>query len=479
MITITHNATNITNEVDIAGLSIVDERNSTRDTLRFSVTAMPGGFSPQLDAEIIITRDSVRIFGGTIVAYETRVEAPPVVVFEVECVDFTRQADRKLITERFTGQSVNQIIETLRDTYAPSFTINGVDAAQVVASISFNRLTLSQCLDKLAKLDNSNWYIDYHKDIHFFGRNAESAPFSLTDTSGNFIFSSLKVRQDLSQLRNVVEVIGGEVPTSPRSTLHAGDGETTEFPTNFKFATLPTVLVDGVEQIVGTEYLDTEGFDCYWSFNEKYVRFDDTAIPPAPSSGTTNIEITGAPLVPLVAVVPDADSIALYGEYEFSLETPTITSQSQIIERGLAEIEAYANELVEASFDTYEPGLRSGQVLNITSTLHGVSADYVVKQVEFRPYANDSGIDGVWSVTLVSAATMSLVDALRALLQQEKLQDDQQEVLLAFYRFTDLAGVADTVDTPETTQRPYYLADEDGIVSAGSPFICNFAVLEA
>ncbi len=479
MIIITHNGTAITSKVDLAGFNITDERNSTKDTLRFSLTKAPGEFAPALDAEIIVTLDGTRIFGGTIISIETSVVAPPNVIYEVECVDFTRQADRKLITERFIDTSVEDIITSLADDYAPTFTVENVVAPQVVASISFNRLTLSQCLDKLAKLDNSNWYIDYHKDIHFFSRNAERAPFDISDTSNNYIFSSLKIRKDLSQLRNVVEVTGAEVPTTPRATLHAGDGETTEFATNFKFASKPTVTVNGAAKTVGTEYLDTEGFDCYWSFQEKYVRFDATAIPPSPSSGTTNIVITGAPLVPIVAVVPDEDSIATFGEYEYALTESTLTSQEQTIERGLAELDAWSTSAVEASFETYTPGLRSGQVLTIASDLHGVDADYVIKRVSFRPFPNGSAIDGVWSVSLVSTATMTLVDALRSLLNQEKLEADEQEVLLAFFRFTDAVAVTDSVDTPETTERPYYLADADGNVGAGkTPFICNFAVLE-
>lgn len=479
MITITHNGTDITDKVDTDRFEIVDERNSNRDTLNFTITKSPGGFTPLLNAEIIVTRDSTRIFGGTVLALETSVEAPPTVTYAVECIDFTRQLDRRLITERFIDESVNDIIAFLRTTYATDFTVANVNAPQVVARISFNRLTFSQCLDKLAKLNNFNWYIDYHKDIHFFTRNEELAPFNLTDTSNNYIPASLRIRSDLSQLRNIIEVQGGEMPIAARSTLHAGDGETTEFPTNFKFAEKPTVTVNGVAKTVGTEYLDTTGFDCYWSFNEKYVRFDPTAIPPVPGSGTTNIVLTGQPLVPLIAVVPDETSIEEFGEFEFAVVERTLGSQDQTIERGLAELEAYADKISEATFDTYTPGLRSGQLITIDSDLHGVSADYVIQSVKFAPYPNGSGLDGVWSVTLASTATMSLVDALRKLLGKEELEDDELQVLLAFFRFHDRATGSDSVEAPSTTERPYYLADEDGVVTAGTPFICNFAKLEA
>ncbi|MGR3504907.1 MAG: hypothetical protein ACU0B7_03440 [Paracoccaceae bacterium] len=479
MIIVTHNGTDITDKIDTGSFAITDERNSTRDTFDFVIEKTPGGFSPELNAEIIATKNGTRIFGGTILSMETSVEGASTVVYSVECVDFTRQLDRRLVRERFIDQTGDEIIAFLRTNYAADFTVVNVDAAFEVGRISFNRLTVSQCLDKLAKLNNYNWYVDYNKDIHFFAKNAEPAPFNISDTSDNFIFNSLRIRSDLSQLRNIIEVEGGETPIAARSTLHAGDGETTEFATNFKFAEKPTVTVNGVAQTVGTEYLDLEGFDCYWSFTEKYVRFDDTNIPAAPGTGSTNIVLTGQPLVPLIAVVPDETSITQYGEYEFAVTENTLRSQDQTIGRGLAELEAYADEINEGSFETYTPGLRSGQLITIASELHGVTADYVIQSVKFSPYPNGSELDGIWSVTLASTATMSLVDALRKLLSDEKLEADERQVLLAFFRFADAATGDDAVDTPETTVRPYYLADGAGVVTAGTPFICNFAKLEA
>lgn len=480
MITITHNGTDITDKVSPYGFEINSERNANRDTFRFVVEKQPGGFAPVLNAEIIVTKDSVRIFGGTIISMETAIEAVPTVIYSVSCVDFTHQIDRKLVTERFIDETMDDIINTLVTTYAPTFTTVGVVAPQVISKVSFNRLTLSECFEKLAKLSNYNWYVDYNKDVHFFQRDAELAPFNITDTSNNFVFESLRIKSDLSQLRNIIQVQGGELPTTSRTTLWAGDGARTEFATNFKFSSKPTVTVNGVAKTVGTENLDTTGFDCYWSFQEKYVRFDPASIPPVPTSpATTNIALTGTPLVPLVAVVPDNESIAAFGEFEHSIIEKTLQSQDETIDRGIAELDAYAASITDASFDTYTPGLKSGHLITIDSTLHGVTADYVVQTVRFRPFPNGSALDGVWSVELASTASMTLVEALRSLLKKEELEADEMEVLLAFYRFEDAATASDSLDDASYTTRPYYLADAAGVVTAGTPFICNFAILES
>lgn len=175
MITVTHNGDDITDSIDTSSFSINDERNDTRDTLSFAVDRQPGGFKPLLNAEIIVTLDSVRIFGGSIVSIETSVEAPPAVRFEVECIDFTRELDRRLVTERFSDETVADIIDFIITKYTTGFTQVGVTVTQNVSAISFNRLTVSECLEKIARLNEFSWYVDYNKDIHFFARSDEEA----------------------------------------------------------------------------------------------------------------------------------------------------------------------------------------------------------------------------------------------------------------------------------------------------------------
>lgn len=453
-IVITHNGTDITAEV--SGLEINDERNSTRNTARFQIEKAPSGFTPVLNAEILITLNGTRIFGGSILALETSIAAPPTVIYQVECVDFSFQMDAKLVTERYENFTAQAIIVDLVAFYASTYTTVGVAAPQEISSISFNRLTLSECFDKIAKLSNSLWYVDYYKDVKFFAREADPAPFNITDTSGNYIISSLRIKSDLSQLRNKILVQGGEQASdTTRTTLHAGDGERSEFPTHYKFATEPIVKVNGVTKTVGVENLDVGGFDCFWSYQQKYIRF---ATPPVAPTGpaTTNIEIIGYPLVPVITEVPDDGSIAEFGTFEHFISETTLNTQDETIDRGIAELEAFANEITDATFDTYTSGLRTGQLITINSTMHGVNADYVVQSARFRPYPNGSGQDGVWSVELASTASLTLVEALRKLLKKEELIADEMELLLGFFSFTDRATALDTLEDATSTTGPYY-----------------------
>jgi len=457
MFTITHDGDDITNNVTTDSISILDARNSERDSFVFTVEKTPDvTFVPELNKEVIVVLDSQRIYGGVVINYSSQILEAPNLTYTIECSDFTHTLDSKLVTERFISETGDFIISELFADYAPAgFTMTAVSAPATIAAISFNRLTFSQCLDKLARLLNYSWYIDYNKNLHFFAQNAEAAPFNIEDGDGNHINTSLFLRKDISQLRNSIVVEGGDAPTAERTTVAAGDGESTEFSTNFKFATLPVVTVDGVAQTVGKEFIDSTlgGFDCYWSFTQKYVRFETA--PPVPSSGTTNVDMTGAPLIPVVAKVPLPSSINKFGLFEYSITDPTLQNSQLAIERAIAELEAHAQENDEGRFETYRAGLRSGQLINVNSVAHGVDELYVIQRVEFRPYPSGSSVAGIWSVELQSTATMTLVQLLQRMLLDEKLEDDEVQTLLTYLTFTDSARASDIIEEIVRYNEPY------------------------
>lgn len=438
----------------IEDLNITDNINSQVDTLNFPITKAPGdSYVPALNAEVIVTRDGVRIFGGVVTSIKDQLLGASSLKFDVTANDFTFQLNQKLAVERYEGQTINYIINDLITKYAPTFTTTNVMADILVNSIAFNRITLSECFRKLAELVNYNWYVDYYKDIHFFPSNGEAAPFNAED--GNYVRDSLTITKEITQLRNRVTVQGGEVPTTTRTVLLAGNGSTATFPTQYKFASLPTVLVGGVPQSVGLDFIDLDGsFDCMWDFNQQYIRFTAGNIPADPGTGT-NISITGEPLLPLLVDIPDSASIAEFGEFEFAITDKNITTEDQAIERALAELKAYASSLAEGQFDTYKPGLRSGQVIRVSDALRGVDEDFVIQRVQYQHLSPDPNYDGVWTVTLATLKTVGIITVLQKLLLKEDLTVDEQIVLLTLIRLEDAFGVSDTMGSVTTQTGPY------------------------
>lgn len=413
-------------------------------------------YVPSIGEEVEVARDGTTIFGGVILRIDETVEASTKVKYKIECVDYTQYLKRKLVTERYTSTTVNAIISDLITNYtAPgdSITTNNVNGSLSIESFSFDRLNVADCLQKLADALSYVWYIDYDRDIHFFPKNTETAPYDLSDTSENYVYNSLNITEDLTQIRNSVLIQGGEVVSdSPRTEYHDGDGTRAQFRLANKFDSKPTVTVGGVSQTVGTEYLDDDAsFDVMWNYNEKYLRFTSGNIP---ASGTNNIVISGTYLYPIVVQVPAPSSISTYGTYEFAITDKSIRSQDEAIERALADLKTYQSEIYEGSFKTYDDGLRSGQVLNINSAQRSKNIDVLIQSVEavmLDPEANTL----VYTVRFATLKSIGIIEYLQNQLRNKEVIVDDSDVLTNYYPFTDTAGVTDSLATPSTTAGPY------------------------
>lgn len=413
MLTLTIGGVDVTTRIKVGTLKKDDNINNKTDTLSFTIESYTGNsYTPALDAEVILTVDSVITFGGRILSYDQNVSAEKVIIYDVTCKDYAIDADRLLIQEQFNNETVDDIIAFLVANYATDFTTVNVNCPITITTITFDRITLSQALAKLAALTNYSYYYDYTKDIHFFERNQEAAPFNLTDTSNNYIPSSLVISRDISQLRNQVYVRGGEIEGAARTELFNGDGVKKTFVLGNKFSSKPTVIVGGVTKTVGIDFLDQEtDFDCFWSFAQKYIRFKDSTVP---ASGTNNISVTGIPLFTLVMRVSDNASILQYGVFEFAAEDKSIKSRDEAKTFGIAQLQAYASDVVEGSFKTYTAGLRSGQLISITSAWRGITEDFLIQKVSFALVNKDVYI---YTVTLATLKTMGIIDFLVNLLR--------------------------------------------------------------
>ena len=183
--TVTINGTDRTSKVDFGSLRKVDNLNQQVDEL--SIRTKKYGsetYVPTLGHEIVVTRDGTTIFGGVIIRITENVEASQVLTYTIECADYSQYLKRKLVTERYEGMTVAAIVADLVSNYTTDgFTSANAASTLVIESVSFSRITVADALQKLADAISYVWYVDYSKDIHFFPKNTELAPFNLTDTS--------------------------------------------------------------------------------------------------------------------------------------------------------------------------------------------------------------------------------------------------------------------------------------------------------
>ena len=432
-----------------------DNLNNRADGLTFNILKHPGQtFRPSVVSTVELFDGTNKIFGGVITGIEESFTSGSdrILNYSVTCKDNTHFLERKLVLERYDNMSVQDIISALVTKYSSDFTIVNVGCSMMVKTISFNRITMSDAIQKLAEMTNYSWYVDYDKDIHFFAKNDEPAPFNLTDTSDNYIFDSLVIRDDISQLRNKVTITGGESEGNSRTEKLSGDGIKLIFPLATKFSKMPTIKVNGVSKIIGADYISDEAtHDCFWSYGQKYIRFKDTTIP---SNADSNIELIGIPLYPIIVEVNDPTSMGTNGTYEFAKDKKDIKSQDEAIEYAKSELKAYASTIKEAEFETNTPGLRSGQTITINSTLRSLTNEaFLIQSVKFSMVSKNVG---VWKVSLASLKTVGIIDILQKLLYKEDLSQDESQILLTFMSFSDQTSIADRVVSVVAQTPPYY-----------------------
>lgn len=474
--------TDRSNLIRMGSLSITDNINNAPDEARFDIEKYGTQIvAPEVNQEVIIEVDDVRSYGGVIIEVETQLDGHIPIIYGVTCKDFTQYLDRRLAVERYEDTTLGAVVVDLVDRYASEFgfTSDNVQGFEVaVKSVAFNELTLSACFNKLAKLTGYYWYVDYYKDVHFFKKNEELAPFNLDDTSANFIFDSLVLKDDISQLRNTVTVRGGEGLADERTELLTGDGEKDTFPLGNKFSELPVVEVDGTPVTVGVDYLqDPASFDVMWSFQQKYLKFTTGNIPGPPITGETNIAVTGIPLRNIVIERSLPTSVVKYGVYEHVINNTSIKSRDEALQFALSDLQSYADSVRSGSFDTYTPGLRSGQTINVVSLARDFAETFVIQSVQFEMM---SATNYKWSVELATIKVMTLIDALQKLLLDEVIDVGADDTLLSFFELPavdvpDIMRITDELGAITVTDTEDYVVEQDdpGADSYPNPAIIN------
>ena len=432
-----------------------DNLNQQVDSCSFAINKKGAdSFVPAIGAEVVVTRDSVKLFGGVILRVEESIEASTILTYDIECVDYSQYLKRRLVTKRYTNTTVAVIIADIVATFtADGITATAVVGTQSVTSFSFNRITVADALQKLADALSYVWYVDYDKNIHFFPKNAEIAPYGLTDTSQNYIYNSLTIVADLSQVRNSILVQGGDaVSATPRTQTFNGDASKVQFTLANKHDVRPTITVGMVAQTVGVEFLNDDAlFQVMWNFNEKYIRFTAGN---TPATGTNNISITGTYKYPIVVKVPAPASIAEFGTYEFTITDKSIGSDQEAIDRALAELTVYKATLFDGQFKTYTDGLRSGQVLTINSTQRNKIIEVLIQSVDLV-MRDPLALKLEYTVRFATLKTVGIIDYLQAQLRSKEIIQDDDATLLNFIPLEDSFTSSDSLATPTKTTGPY------------------------
>lgn len=402
-------------------------------TGRLYIDAYGSKYVPDGEDEVIFYDGAEKIFSGYIVRVSQTVQQGPVVLYECDLKNKVHALDYLLVNKSYTNETAHDIILDIVDLFSgPGITTDNVEdsAADVITSIGFNNIPVSDAIQQIADLFGKEWYVDEEGDIHFFSKLSENALFGITDTNGKAIFESIEISKDYTQIRNSILVEGGEELSEVEETdTFLGDGTTHTFSLSRKYTDI-TVLVDGVEQDVGVANIDTFAtVDVLYDFALRSLQFN----PASPPADGLEIEVSGKYYFPILVRFRNSASIAIYGERQYFIQDNTIKSRADAINRASAEMSAYARSVNEGSFETYEAGLKPGQKITINSTLRGLNESFVIQRVSgvFHTPAKMK-----WKVELVSVKSYELIDLLAEIIRGRRKDSPANAVI----------GVAERVD---------------------------------
>ena len=399
---------------------------------------------PAVGDDIGIYQNTTKIFGGTITSIkETEINSADGLLYEVSAVDYTFLLDSKLVSETYANQTVAYIINDILTKYTSGFTSVNASSTFTITKIVFNQIPASQCIKRLADVLRYDWYLDENKDVHFFSKFTNSAPYDLTDTSGNYVNQSLERQIDGTQLANTVKVRGGEYDGATYTDKITVKGSNTKsFLLPYRFSNL-VITLNAVSKTVGIDNIDDLSTkDVLYNFAEKTIRWN------AVLTDGDLIQYSGNPKIPVLAIASDPASIALYGAKEKLIRDTSIQDLTVARKRASAEVDTYKDAINQGTFETYTAGLRTGMVINITSTRRNINTDFIISKVTFKARTLN---DFTYSVDLVTTRQFGLIELLQQLLLPDPRQADDTEVAETIK--TDTAEV--TIDELISVLSPY------------------------
>jgi hypothetical protein len=432
MIKIEINNVDRSDEITLSDLSITQNLTNSVDTAEFSIIKNSLTLVPDFGDDIVIYDGTQKIFAGIVSKVTTSIDGMAENL-DIKCVDYTEEIDHILVAKTYTAQKVKDIIADMVASFAPGFTTNNVSSDFIIDKIVFNQLPISNCLKRLATIVNYSWYIDENKDVHFFDKYANQAPYDLTDTAGKHIYDSLQRSADGSQIANRIKVRGGEYDGGLFSdTITVSGNDSLSFKLPYKFSNL-TIKVNGVSKNVGIDNIDNfTTDDVLYNYEMFMIRFQNNL------NAGDKILFSGNPKTPVLAIAEDGSSVVKYGPIEKIIKDTSIASNITARKRAAAELYACADSLIEAKFNTYTSGLTVGMVINVSSTLRSFSDKLIIKTITFQAL---TATDFWYKVGCVSAKTYDLLDLLQKIIAPENDPLDETEVSEMLYAININTGM--------------------------------------
>ena len=437
-----------------------DLLTSQIDSCSFGYEDIDGGYKPEKGDEVFWfyreeeTDTPVKIFSGRIESAPQELinEAIKKYRYNVRCVDYSADLNKRMVVESYTNKTCAYIINDLINNYATDFSTHNVQTGFTVNFISWNYKPISECIKELCDLSGGlyDYYVDEDRDIHFFQKETNDAPYELNETTETgAMYHALNIEIDKSQLRNRVFVRGGYYLSNNFTQEIVADGEQKEFllayPPRTAAGGAIEVYVNDVQKTLGTDFLHISGYDFVVNYVEKLIKNLDLA---ALSAGDV-LKVIYRYDVPILVRNDDEASQADVrlieggnGVYEMQpIVDASISTLEQARVRAAAELLKYSVPIVSGDFITNKYGYRSGQYLTINLPSRGINDIYMI--VEVITYTVGNMME--YQVFFASKRSKGLTELLVELIDKKnEIITREDEVLQELCKVSDSVGITET-----------------------------------
>lgn len=199
---------------------------------------------------------------------------------------------------------------------------------------------------------------------------------------------------------------------------------------------------------------DPTSFDTLYNPNTGFIRFQNNNTP------AINITIRwyGTPIYPLISEKSDLSSIATYGEYQYVIVDNSIKSKIAASQRSDAELAKYAQPLKTGTFRTNTSGLKTGQLITVSSTLRSISQTYLINRISMRLRTPSTYTYYVEMTNKMNGLDIiSLLSSIISNRQADQISIDENEVVNRLYGANEIITMTESIvisqshnATPET-----------------------------
>jgi|CXWL01.1.fsa_nt_gi hypothetical protein len=360
-----------------------------------------GGSSGQVYEVQFSTEPDMVVFNGQL-SRVRREQAPggKAVFYRCEAESWEQLATRRLLAKDYSGYTADAIVQDVVSTTLATEGIVArfIDAGPVVTKYPANWISAEAIFTELARLVGFSWYIDPDKRLHFFARETNPAPFTLT---GQFLEGSLRTSLDRSRYRNAQYVQGGNGISDAVTEQFSGDGKRTTFTVKQSMASLVAVTKNGSAKTLGIRDVDT-GKDWYWNEKSTEVSQDSGG---TVLISTDTLAVTYTYFYQVFTAAQDDAAIAkrailegTTGRYESLENLSSLDGEDFVNEKTLALLREFSEFAQELSFDTFSSGFLAGQMLTTDVPAYAVSGHWLITSVRVSVTADDRLRYGVQAV---------------------------------------------------------------------------------